>query len=265
MSGVPGLERGIAILRLLNRDRRRITAPEIVAELKIPRSTVHRLLQCLTELDLLRKEPGDAFSAGAGVLSLGFEYLASLDIVQLANPILARLRDETNCNTHLAVLEGYNSIFLLRHLSDIPFSATISVGSSIPVYATVTGRMMLVDHSEAEIRRMFKGVSFRAFGDNTPTSVDQLLKLLETDRANGYALGEGVFGNVLAIATAVRGHDNKIVGAISAIAARGTLTRKELLTSVKAKLLAAAREISQSMGASAPDMSGRGRRMAAAD
>ena len=66
----------------------------IAKELGIPRTTVFRLAQTLEHLGLLeRVDGGNSYRLALGVLSLGFEYLAALDIAQIAQPFLEKLRD----------------------------------------------------------------------------------------------------------------------------------------------------------------------------
>jgi DNA-binding IclR family transcriptional regulator len=91
MSDVPGLERGIRVLRLFSRTRRVIGQGEMARELEIPRSPVHRLVTTLERLGFLRRTEAAAFALGPGVLTLGFEYLHSLDLVELSTPVLQRL------------------------------------------------------------------------------------------------------------------------------------------------------------------------------
>mgnify|MGYP001371170055 CR=1 FL=1 len=52
---VPGLRRGLQILRVFDRQRTQLGAPEIARELGIPRSTVFRLMQTLEFMGLLEK------------------------------------------------------------------------------------------------------------------------------------------------------------------------------------------------------------------
>src|SRR6185437_5737914 len=111
---VPGLERGIAILRLFGRERPHLAAPQIAGELAIPRSTAHRLLAALVGLGLLRRTDDGRFALAAGVLTLGYACLASLDIIGLSDEVLAGLRDSTGWSTHLAVRREHSVIYLLR-------------------------------------------------------------------------------------------------------------------------------------------------------
>jgi len=245
---VPSLERAIAILRLFSRARRLIAAPEIVQELGIPRSTAHRLLQSLVELDLLRREPGDFYATGHGILTLGFEHLASQPLTDVASPVLARLRDRTGCTAHLAVLDKRNTIYILRHLTPSPFTPTIGIGASVPAHATVMGRVLLLDTDPAAVRRLYRGVTLQKFTDRTPRTVDEFLGLLAVDRARGYAVSEGFFGNVAAIAAPVRNSIGDIVAGISLVAARGSDGAARMSEATIADVLAAAAEISKILG-----------------
>jgi DNA-binding IclR family transcriptional regulator len=247
---VPSLERGIAILRLFNRSRRLISAPEISQELSIPRSTTHRVLQSLVDMELLRREPGDLYATGHGVLTLGFEHLAAQPLTDIASPILARLRDQTSCTTHLAVLETRSTIYILRHLTPSPFTPTIGIGASVPAHATVMGRVLLLDKNAAEIRHLFSGVTLQKFTDRTPRTVDDLLELIELDRSRGYALSEGFFGNVAAVAAPVRNASGTIVAGISVVAAQGSELDLQMSSRIKDAVLEAANDISRALGIS---------------
>ena len=52
---VPGLERGLRLLQLFNRQQRTLGAPEIAKALGVPRSTVFRILQTLEVLEFVER------------------------------------------------------------------------------------------------------------------------------------------------------------------------------------------------------------------
>jgi DNA-binding IclR family transcriptional regulator len=171
-ANVPALERGLEILRLFNRSRTMISPPEIACELGIPRSTVHRLAVVLEHMGFLRRvERGSAYSLGPAVLSIGFEYLSSLDIVQLSNPVLARLRDETDCSTQLGVRNGTDVVYLSRHASLAGVTSNVSVGSVLPAHATVMGRVMLADLSRRERATLYGTRKLQAYTEHTPNTL----------------------------------------------------------------------------------------------
>ena len=252
---VPGLERGIAILRLFRRDRARLAAPDVAAELGIPRSTVHRLLLGLETLGLLRQEPRGVFALGPGVLSLGFEYLASLDIVEVANPVLARLRDEIGCSTHLAVLDRTSVVFVSRHPVRAGVSSGFGVGFSVPAHAALIGRLLLGDLDRAALGALYHGVKLVDAGPNAPATLDALAARIEVERARGYGISDSNSASslfprgMIAISAPVLDARGRIPAAINATTVSGAFSAAEIRGSLKDRVLAAAREISSLLGA----------------
>src|ERR1700726_4267168 len=93
---VPALAQGLGILSLFSGAQRSFTAPEIAKRLSLPRTKVFRLLQTLLSMAYLRCEEDERhLSLGPAVATRGFESLAPLDMVEVAQPILQRLRDRT--------------------------------------------------------------------------------------------------------------------------------------------------------------------------
>jgi DNA-binding IclR family transcriptional regulator len=254
---VPGLERGISILRMFRRDRTTLAPPQIAAELGIPRSTVHRLLHSLEALGLLRTQPRGVFALGPGVLSLGFEYLASLDLVEVANPVLARLRDEIGCSTHLAVLERTNVVFISRHPARAVVSSSFGVGFTVPAHVAVIGRLMLGDLDRKALAALYRGVRLVPAGPNAPATLDALAGRVAADRARGYGIADSNSASSLfprgmvAISAPVRDARGRIAAAINATTVSGAFSAAEIRGSLKDRVLAAAGEISALLGAGA--------------
>jgi DNA-binding IclR family transcriptional regulator len=252
---VPGLERGIAILRLYRRDRTRLSAPEVAAELAIPRSTVHRLLQALEALGLLRQAPRGVFALGPGVLSLGFEYLASLDVVELAGPVLARLRDEIGCSTHLAVLDRTSVVFVSRHPVRAAVSSGFGVGFTVPAHAALIGRLLLGDLDREALGALYRGVRLVDAGPNAPATLDALAMRIKADRESGYGISDSNSASSLfprgmvAISAPVRDAGGRIAAAINATTVSGAFSPAEIRGRLKDRVLAAAAEISALLGA----------------
>jgi DNA-binding IclR family transcriptional regulator len=254
-TNVPALERGLQILRLFSRSRTIIRPPQIASELDIPRSTVHRLSVALEDMGFLRRiEPGNGYALGPAVLTLGFEYLSSLDIVQLSNPVLMRLRDETECSSQLGVRNGTNVIYLSRHASLAGITSHVNVGSILPAHATVMGRIMLADLSQTERAALYGKSKLEAYTEHTPTSLTALEKLLAKDRRLGCAISYGFFeGGVTSVAAAVRDQTGRAVAAVSVVT---TYQMREEFVSgaLKDSVIRAASEISTMLGMSAEEL-----------
>lgn len=249
---VPGLERGLRILQMFSRTRTAIKPPEIAEELGIPRSTVHRLLQTLEELGFLkRSEDGAAYALGPAVLTLGFDYLGSLDIVQLSNGILSELRNETQGSTHLSVRNGTDIIYLSRHASSAALTSNVGVGTSLPAHATVMGRVLLADLSGAELRALYKDKRLQPYNENTPSTLAALERLLVEDRQRGYVISASYFERgISSVAAPVKDQTGRTVAAINVSLVAGVVNDKVFRGEIKERTVAAAAKISEMLGAS---------------
>ena len=107
---VPGLVRGLRVLELFDRTRPEWNLSELAAAAELPRSTTYRLVVTLNRLGYLENAlAGKTYRLSARVLRLGFEYLGSQELVEIAQAPLERLGARTGGSTHLGVLDGTDS------------------------------------------------------------------------------------------------------------------------------------------------------------
>ncbi|WP_326537462.1 IclR family transcriptional regulator [Pseudorhodoferax sp.] len=215
---VPALERGLRLLGEFGRESRTLTAPECARRLNLPRSTVFRLLNTLESMGFLeRSESGTEYRLGMSVLRLGFDYLSSLELTDLGQPILARLSGATNYPGNLVVRDGRSIVYVAKVAPPTPFASTVRVGTRLPAHATVFGRVLLQDLTLAELRKLYPEEHLESFSAGTPTTVLALFDLVQADRERGYVQGEGFFeSSISTIAAPVRDHSGHVVAALGA-------------------------------------------------
>src|SRR6476661_4711045 len=125
-------------------------APELSKRLKIPRTTVFRLLQTLESLGFLERADKDRnYRLGVAVLRLGFEYLSSLELTDLGLPIIEGLRDSTGLTSHILIRDGRDVVFVAKAQSHAPIfsSVKVNVGTRLPAHATTHGHVLMGDLS----------------------------------------------------------------------------------------------------------------------
>lgn len=250
---VPGLQRGIRILQLFNPDRRTITVPDMVRDLDVPRSTVFRLVQTLEHLGLLeRAEDSHAYRLASGILTLGFAYLASLDVTQVGRAPLEALRDATGHSAHLVIRDGRDVVVVAKAAGGAAFSGALGIGTRLPAHATVLGRVLLADLSEAGLRALWPDGRLKSYSRQTPTTLSALQAVLQRDQAVGYAVSQSFFeAGISAVAAPVRDSTGRAVAAVNISVQGGQPLDAELIGRVRAS----AEEISRGLGA-APILSG---------
>jgi len=244
---VPALAQGLGVLSLFGGEHRTFTAPEIARRLSLPRTKVFRLLQTLQSMDYLRcGEDKRHFSLGPALLRGGFAYLASLDLVEVAQPVLQGLRDSTGLSSHMVIRDGRDIVYVSRFPARSTISSGVNIGTRFPVHATIMGRMTILEMDEKELARLFRGCTMPRFTKQTPTTLKALKALLMADRERGYAVSQAFFEEgVSAIAAPVRDGDGRIVGAINVTAVNAHIDEAAMHGELKDAVLNAASEISR--------------------
>jgi IclR family pca regulon transcriptional regulator len=85
---VPALQRGMSILQMFNAQQRTLSMNDIAERLGLSISAIYRIVHTLNEMDYLRKLGKNTYELGPQVVSDGFSYLASRDIVDITLPHL---------------------------------------------------------------------------------------------------------------------------------------------------------------------------------
>lgn len=247
---VPGLRRGLAVLRLFNQDRRVIAVPEMVRALGISRASAFRLAYTLEMDGYLRRVPhSDAFELGLNVLSLGFEYLGSLDLLEIARPILEDLRDRTDASAHLGVRDGTEVIYLLKAPSRHRLRSNVSIGSRMPAHATSVGRVLLFDLPDAEVRRLYRGLKLQRFTAQTPATVEQLIARLDAERRKGYVSYRSAYApGIASVAAPVRDAGGAIVAGVNVSDSESLPALRQGTNAAREEVLRAAALISRGLG-----------------
>ena len=234
---VPALERGLRLLGEFGRDSRTLGAPELARRLDLPRSTVFRMLSTLEGLGFIERT-GNDYRLGLAVLRLGFEYLSSLELTELGQPVISRLCDAIRQPCNLVVRDGRHIVYVAKVTPPTPLSSSVRVGTRLPAHATVLGRVLLGDLSLTELRALYPEEHLEAFSGGTPKTSFELFNLVQADLERGYVMGEGFFENsVSTVAAPVRDHSGRIVATLGATIASSRIEpaqRDKLVQSVQA-------------------------------
>ncbi len=216
---VPGLERGLAILTLFDQHTRALSASEIARRLSLPRSTVYRIVVTLESLGFLELNGvNHEYSLGRGVLRLGFEYLASQEMIELSQPILTRLAETIGFPVNLAILDQRNVVYVARALVPNSLTGAMNVGSRLPAHATTVGRLLLSDYSLEQLKERYPESELEASSANTPQNVEALYELVRQSKAKNVLIGESYFEDgYTSVAACVRDKSGQIASVISAI------------------------------------------------
>lgn len=243
---VPGLERGLRILSAFSRHEPELSAPELARRLDIPRSTVFRLLATLEQMGLMeRAANGKDYRLGLGVLRLGFECLASKEMIELGKPVLERLRDEVGYSCNMVVRDGRFVVYVARAAVQAPFASNVHLGMRLPAHATLFGRILLRDLAFGQLQALYPEERLHAATELTPATVIDLFKLMQADKTNSYLFEQGYFEpSISTLAAPVHGAGGAIVSAIGVTIPSAHIEKLDLEV-LGAATCRAARQLSQ--------------------
>src|SRR5438067_1570988 len=110
---IQSLDRGLQVLRAFNRERPRCTLSEIAAQIGLSRAVARRSLLTLQHLGYVAAQ-GRHFFLTPRVLELGYSYLSSLDLTELAHEAMEQLSQRVGESCSMAVLDGSEIVYVAR-------------------------------------------------------------------------------------------------------------------------------------------------------
>ncbi len=247
---VKSLTKAFALLDTLGRFENGTGIAVLSKELKIGKSTVHRLLATLREFDLVWFDPGTStYALGSRILRWSDLLMRQNLLIRHGAPVLRDLVQASHETANLAVLQGTDVVFMDRFESSQKLRMTEAVGSHCPAHCTALGKSLLATMSEDEFKALYSGSeSLKPMTPNSITTKERLWEHLQKVRQDGvaYDFEENVVGGVC-LGTVVRNHTGKPVAALS-ISLPTQRLRGEILITLKDFLQKAANRLSSELG-----------------
>lgn len=210
---VPALERGLNLLGLFNAHQRSLGMNEMAERLGVSPSALYRIVQTLQDMGYLNRLERNQYELGARVISDGFAYLSSRDIVEIALPHLNALRDSTSLSCHLSIREQTDSLYIYRAFAPQRLTVNIPVGTRLPCHVTALGRVLLTALDEDGLAQLYQQVRLDDYPPPAPRTLLELQHTIAEDRERGWVLHRSDYST--AIATAIRDRSGQVVAAIN--------------------------------------------------
>jgi IclR family transcriptional regulator, pca regulon regulatory protein len=250
---VQSLERGLAVIRAFDRAHPELTLTEVATATGVTRATARRFLLTLADLGYVRTD-GRFFSLSPRVLELGYAYLSTLSLPEVAEPHLEALVAEVNESSSVSVLDGRDVVYVARVPTSRIMTVSISVGTRFPAYATSMGRVLLAGLSDEDLDACLKNVALQPLTPRTVTSEPVLRAELARVRAQGWALVDQELEEGLrAVAAPIRDRSGRAVAAINVSAHAGRRSLEAMRRDLVPPLVATAARISADLPASSRD------------
>jgi IclR family transcriptional regulator, pca regulon regulatory protein len=212
---VQSLERGLAVIRAFDADNAELTLSEVARATGLTRAATRRFLLTLVDLGYVRTD-GRLFTLSPRVLELGYAYLSSMTLPEVAEPHLERLVAQVHESSSVSVLDDDSVVYVARVATSRIMTVTINVGTRFPAYATSMGRVLLAGLPMPELDAYLARAELRPYTQRTVHSVADLRAALERVRSQGWAIVDQELEEGLrAVAAPIRDRGGRVVAAIN--------------------------------------------------
>lgn len=246
---VQSLERGMRVLLSFSAQNPSRTLSDIARDTGLNRATARRLLLTFAHLGFVAHD-GRAFSLTPKMLDLGFSYLASLSVVDVANPVMRRLTDEIHETSSLCVLDGRDVVFVARSAANRLMVLSAAVGYRVPAHLTSMGRVLVAFLSTQQQERWLDAYTTGGEPTRDAPNREHFVELLQHVRQDGWVLVDGELEQGLrTIAAPIFDSTGQCVAAMNIATHSARVSRDELRDRFLPPLLRATSEINRALGA----------------
>jgi IclR family transcriptional regulator, pca regulon regulatory protein len=134
------------------------------------------------------RSDGRLFSLTPRVLSLGWAYLSSLNLWDVAQPHMEELAERTKESCSVATLDLPDVVYVARMPTRRIMTISLGVGTRLPAHCTGMGRVLLAALPDAELDAFLGDARLEVFTERTIASPAGVRAEIERVRASGWAL-----------------------------------------------------------------------------
>ncbi len=206
------VERMTLILDAFDGRGARLSLEEVADRSRLPRSTAHRILHQLVQLNWV-EHAALGYRLGGRALGLGGGDGGRGEIRAAAAPLLHELHLRTGMVVHLTVLEGGDNVYLDKIGGRFAARFPSRVGGRGPAYATAGGKSILASLAPETVDCLYSQ-PLPAYTDRTITGLAALhseLNRIRQRKGIAFEQGESAHG-VACVGAAIRGPDGPVAG-----------------------------------------------------
>lgn len=247
-SYVQSFARGLDVIRSFSGAAPRQTLTEVAGRTGLTRAGARRILLTLQTLGYVECE-GKLFTLTPRILDLGFAYLSSMPMWNLAEPAMEALADQVKESCSAAVLDGSDIVYVLRVPTRKIMKIALGVGSRLPACCTSLGRVLLAGLPDDEVARRLAAAPLVAHTRHTITDPAALLAKVQQARRQGWAqVNQELEEGLVSIAAPITNRGGRVVAALNVSGQANRTSARQMQERMLPPLLAAAQSISRLLG-----------------
>jgi DNA-binding IclR family transcriptional regulator len=250
---VTALARGLDILRCFSRKDRELGNREIAARTGLPKPTVSRLTFTLMQMGYLTCAPDTKrYSLSVGVLAFSNAYLGTLDVRNIARPLMQGLADDLHATVSLGAPDpsSLHMVYLeITQGAGQMFRMSMDVGSRVPHGWTAMGRAYLAaltPEQREERLSLYKKDTPRARWNEIGMGIDRAVRDYERF---GFCLSVGEWNkDVWAVGAPMVSREGGRILAFNCSGPIFDITRQKIIQNIGPRLLDLRDQVAASTG-----------------
>lgn len=221
--------KALAVLDQIASYGRPVRFGEVLAESDMPKATLYRFVQTLTNQGMLQYDPDrQTYAPGLRLVRLAHTAWAQSSLAPVARPHIDALSAETGETVHLAQLDHAQVLYVDKRNARDPVEMFSQAGKVGPAYCTGVGKAMLAFLPETELQTALAQQSWHRFTPSTHGSADSLRRELAEIREDGLSFDrEEHETGIVCVAVPILNAQRRPLGALSVT---GTTRRTDLET-----------------------------------
>jgi IclR family acetate operon transcriptional repressor len=215
-TGSRSVLRALRLLVTLSAADGPVSLSDLARSTGLAKSTVHHLLATLRAEGFVVQDPtNDRYQLGLMAAQLGARALATEPLVAALSPGMHRLAAASGEAVSLGIRVDRSVVFVKRYETMHRLSTNITVGSSMPLYASASGKCLLASMGPEEIIALYPEDELPSQSTRTIRQRSRLLEEVDEVRRVGFARNTDEWlDGVSAVAAPVRLGD-EVVAALS--------------------------------------------------
>jgi len=247
-SYVQSFARGLEVIRSFSSSAPQQTLTDVAARTGLTRAGARRILLTLQTLGYVESD-GRMFRLTPRILDLGFAYLSSMPIWNLAEPVMEQLVGQVKESSSAAVLDGTDIVYVLRVPTHKIMKNSLGVGSRLPAYCTSMGRVLLAALPPDELELRLASTELSARTRHTLVDMDAVRARIAHAQRQGWCLvNQELEEGLISIAAPLVDRTGRTIAALNISGQANRTSAKVMQETMLPPLREAAQAISTALG-----------------
>jgi DNA-binding IclR family transcriptional regulator len=214
---VLAVDRALIILKYLAASQKSIGTHDLSRKFGYSSLVLDKILNSLVFHGFVEEDiESGGYKLGMSLMKIGLAAHRSLDLIQLAHPILEELTRQTRETTLLAVQQGTYAVYVDKVTSPLPVRMDVDMGARRPLNCTAVGKIFLSYSSPGTVNKLAEMGVFQRLTQRSIIGVDLLEEELAKIRDLGAAYDYQEYSNdTVCVAAPIFNYDGKLSGAIT--------------------------------------------------